>query len=70
LELESALVSQLDNNIQPEKITSAIIDNKFPHKQEIINKQKQQILIDRNLLVSNIDEMILIRQELLTKIIA
>ncbi len=69
-ELESVLVSQLDNNIQPEQITSAIIDNKFPHKQEIINKQKQQILIDRNLLVSNIDEMILIRQELLTKIIA
>ncbi len=37
-ELESVLVSQLDNNIQPEQITSAIIDNKFPHKQEIINK--------------------------------
>jgi GTPase Era involved in 16S rRNA processing len=69
-DLESALIVQLETTIVPEKISASVIDSKFPHKQEIINKQKQQIFIDRKLLVSNIDEMILIRQELLTKIIA
>jgi GTPase Era involved in 16S rRNA processing len=69
-DLESALIAQLETTIVPEEISASVIDSKFPHKQEIINKQKQQIFIDRKLLVSNIDEMILIRQELLTKLIA
>ena len=69
-DLESSLISQLEITIEPEEISASVIDSKFPHKQEIINKQKQQIFIDRQLLVSNIDEMILIRQELLTNIIA
>ena len=63
-DMEMALVKQLETTILPEKISAAVIDNKFPLKQEIIAKQKQEIVMDRQLLASNIEEMILIRQEI------
>jgi GTPase Era involved in 16S rRNA processing len=67
-DMERALVEQLDATILPDKISAAVIDSKFPIKQEIINKQKQNILMDRQVLTSNLDEITLIRQEFLAVI--
>ena len=62
-ELEIAINKKLESTIVPEQISATVIDSKFPMKQEITAKQKQEILVDRQWLAENIKEMIWMRQE-------
>lgn len=62
-EMEIATLKKLESKIMPEQISATVIENKFPLKQEITEKQKLEIIADRQWLVSNVSEMIWKRQE-------
>ncbi len=63
-DMEIAINKKLEASIAPEQISATLIENKFPLKQEITAKQKQEILVDRQWLAENIEEMIFMRQEI------
>ena len=62
-DMEMTINKKLEAGIVPEQISAAVIDNKFPLKQELTAKQKQEILVDRQWLTANIKEMIWMRQK-------
>ncbi|WP_428354985.1 dynamin family protein [Methyloprofundus sp.] len=62
-EMQMLMIKELDSKVVPEQISAAFIENKFPLKQDITVRQKQEILVDRQWLTANIKEMIWMRQE-------
>jgi len=62
-DMEIAINKKLESSIAPEQISATLIESKFPLKQEITAKQKQEVLMDRQWLAENIEEMIFMRQE-------
>lgn len=65
LSMQHAVIAKLEAEIDPESISTVVLESKFPQKTELLERQQNEIFVDRKRLGSYIDEMRLRQRSLL-----